>query len=334
MKKNALVVSGGGSKGAFAVGAIDHIVNKLGVRFHFVSGTSTGSLIAPLVVTGEIDELIRIYTSVRTRDILTRRELADALRANSLFDVTPLNDLIRSELTPARTDVIFASPMQMAITTVCLQTGRVTYFQTGPSLVSTQDADVIPIRDRETFFRAVLGSADQPALMPPIMIPPGADPPRQYVDGGVREYAPIRIAIDNGATDIYAILLSPERRETDNSRFQGIANILLRTIGLFVEDVGENDVGTARLYNDSILYLRAVRERLAALGLDEATIDDVLSPPGRPNPFAGKRAVNLHVVAPEGPLPTDGLTFDPEIMRQMMVTGRQRAAALLGSTPT
>ncbi len=226
------------------------------------------------------------------------------------------------------------SSIQMVLTTVCLQTGKITYFQTGPGIVSTQHADVFAIHDRETFLRAVLASADQPALMPPVVIPPGANPPRQYVDGGVKEVAPIRIAIDNGATDVYVIVLSPEHGQTKDKRFQGLPDILMRTIGLFVEDVAANDVGTARLYNDSIRYLAAVRDKAGAVhGLSEGELDDLFAPPGFPNPFAGKRTVNLHIVRPVDPLPTDGLDFDPAVMTAMMDLGRQRARQLLGNVP-
>ncbi len=43
--------------------------------------------------------------------------------------------------------------------------------------------------------------------MPNVRIEDGGN---QYVDGGVREVAPLKIAIDHGATKIYAIVLSPE----------------------------------------------------------------------------------------------------------------------------
>lgn len=48
--KNALVISGGGSKGAFAVGAIERL-REAGITWDIVVGCSTGALIAPLVVT-------------------------------------------------------------------------------------------------------------------------------------------------------------------------------------------------------------------------------------------------------------------------------------------
>ena len=131
-----------------------------------------------------------------------------------------------------------------------------------------------------------------------------------------------------------AIVLSPEQGHTKEKRFQGLPTILMRTIGLFVEDVAANDVGTARLYNDSIRYLAAVRENARTdHGLSEAELDNLFEPPGHPNPFAGKRTVNLHIVRPVDPLPTDGLEFDPAVMTGMMELGRQRARQVLGNVP-
>src|SRR4051812_30215694 len=42
--KRALVLSGGGVKGAFEAGAVDYLVNQAGLDFQFFFGTSTGAL--------------------------------------------------------------------------------------------------------------------------------------------------------------------------------------------------------------------------------------------------------------------------------------------------
>jgi predicted acylesterase/phospholipase RssA len=65
----ALVISGGGDKGAFAVGAIEVLAQR-GYRYDIISGTSTGALIAPLVAIDDIDELVKIYTTSKKRDII------------------------------------------------------------------------------------------------------------------------------------------------------------------------------------------------------------------------------------------------------------------------
>lgn len=329
--KRAMVISGGGSKGAFAVGALEHLIVDRNLTFDFVAGTSTGALMAPFVVTGELLELIDVYTSVTTEDIILRRDLHNVLRANSIFDTTPLLRLIKSKITEDRFQRVAQSGKQMAVTTVSLQTGGIVYFQTGPAIVAA-DASVIPIRTRDDMVQAVLASSNQPVFMRPVRIPEGEDPVRQYVDGGVREIAPLRVAIDNGATEVYALILSPERRTPREERFQSVIPILLRTIGLFTEDVVLNDVETARLYNRAVLYLDALKKRIGdRFDLDAAALNDLFEITGQRNPFKGKAVLTLHVIRPERELPSDGLEFDRGAMAQMMRMGKRRAAEILGS---
>ena len=62
--KRALVISGGGSKGAFAVGVIKQLAQRYPTLFFDIYvGTSTGSLIVPLAAIGEIGLLEKIYTT-------------------------------------------------------------------------------------------------------------------------------------------------------------------------------------------------------------------------------------------------------------------------------
>jgi predicted acylesterase/phospholipase RssA len=332
--KRAIVISGGGSKGAFAVGALEHLVMERNLTFDIITGTSTGALMAPLVATGraaDILDLIDIYTSVTTEDIIRRKDIDNILRSNSIFDTTPLLHIIRGEITEQRFQDIVASGKQMIVTTVCLQTGEVVYFQTGPSVVA-DGARVEPIRTREEMIQAVLASSNQPVFMRPVQIPQGGATIRQYADGGVREIAPLRVAVDNGATEIYAIVLTPEKRKPRDERFQSVVPILLRAIGLFTEDVVYNDIETARLYNDAILYMEALKARIGQkFNLSASALNDLFQISDRPNPFKGKGLVTLKVIRPERELPTEGLEFDRGVMATMMEMGSRRAAAVLGN---
>jgi predicted acylesterase/phospholipase RssA len=76
----ALVISGGGSKGAFAVGVLKYLIGIKGQQYSYIAGTSTGALMAPLAATGEIDKLEDIYTTRNTRDILVKGALFDVGR--------------------------------------------------------------------------------------------------------------------------------------------------------------------------------------------------------------------------------------------------------------
>ena len=191
--KNALVVSGGGSKGAFAIGAIEQL-RDAGVTWDIVVGTSTGALIAPLVVTDEIQELRALYTRVHTADIVRQRDLLDIFIHDAIYDATPLWNLINSSITAERYTAILASPVELYLTTVNLQTGQVEYWnphQSGPLGAPVSGAPL----PRETFMKAMFASASEPVLMPNVRILDGG---QQYADGGVREVAPLRVAIDRG----------------------------------------------------------------------------------------------------------------------------------------
>ena len=68
---NALVISGGGSKGAFAGGVAEFLMVNCQKSYDLFVGTSTGSLLAPLLAVGDIELAKKVYTCVTQRDIFT-----------------------------------------------------------------------------------------------------------------------------------------------------------------------------------------------------------------------------------------------------------------------
>lgn len=108
----ALVISGGGAKGAFAVGVIKNLFEKYRSTgwFHIVGGTSTGALIAPMAAlmahSGPLQHaalatLEQIYTTVRTPDILRKRRIIEFLwRQDCLNDSKPLRELLNDMFKP------------------------------------------------------------------------------------------------------------------------------------------------------------------------------------------------------------------------------------------
>ena len=65
----ALVISGGGSKGAFAGGVAQYLLQNKGYRYDLFVGTSTGSLLIPHLALGNIEKLHKIYTNVSMEQI-------------------------------------------------------------------------------------------------------------------------------------------------------------------------------------------------------------------------------------------------------------------------
>src|ERR1700712_3390536 len=93
--KRALVVSGGGSKGAFAVGVIKKLKNLYPyLQFDIYVGTSAGSLVVTFASVEQYDLLEEVYTTVKTTDIFTQFNIADRINEHSLYDITPAWNLI------------------------------------------------------------------------------------------------------------------------------------------------------------------------------------------------------------------------------------------------
>lgn len=319
---NALVISGGGSKGAFAVGVIEKLRER-NITFDLVAGTSTGALIAPFVVTDEIQVLRAIYSSVRTEDIIRKRDPIEILTRDAIYDSNPLWSLINSFITEERYSTIIASPVELFITTVNLQSAQIEYWN---QHTSGREGGVM---SRRTLLRAILASASEPVLMPPVRIEEDGD---QYTDGGVREIAPLKVVIDHGATDIYAIVLSPEQRQRSDETYIFIVKTLVRTIDLFLQEIVTNDIARAVTYNKAVRYLDGLRQK-AITTLSPGEVAEVFDNPQNPDPFAGKRVLNLYVIRPTDELPTGGLEFRPVIMSQMMEMGVRAAQRALDRGP-
>ena len=67
----ALVISGGGSKGAFAGGVAQYLMEEEGKKYDLFLGTSTGSLLIPHLAEGNIAKIHDIYTNVTQQKIFS-----------------------------------------------------------------------------------------------------------------------------------------------------------------------------------------------------------------------------------------------------------------------
>ncbi|UOQ68335.1 patatin-like phospholipase family protein [Hymenobacter volaticus] len=329
MAKTALVVSGGGSKGAFAVGALQYINQHVQAltSFDLYCGTSTGSLIVPLAACGEIALLEKMYTTLRQDELVKLGAIGNLVTGISLHDATPLKNQIDTVLTQARYDLLQTKAVRLFLATVCLQTERLVYWST-QAAAATPHYDVERVQNVNDLRRAMLASCCQPVFMQPVEVRKGAVPVRQYVDGGVREATPLQAAIDQGAETIYAITLNPEQTPADNTTKTSAIQVLERTIDLFSEDVGANDYRVAQLYERGNRYVQAIRATLLARGVSQTVINEALA--SSANPFTGTAVTKIHEIRPKAKLTEGGpggLTFQPAAMQTMLQKGFEQAKA-------
>ncbi|MEO6734285.1 MAG: patatin-like phospholipase family protein [Ferruginibacter sp.] len=334
----ALVISGGGSKGAFAIGIIKRLFNEYpNLDFDMFVGTSTGSLIVPLVAMNEMALLEKIYTTQKTENIILKNRIGDRLNTHSIFDANPLWKLLEKNYTDGRYQELLLTGKKLFLTTTCLQSGELVVFTTDANPAPPFNYSVETLTSAGHFRKAVMASACQPIFMPPIKVNKdvqgAANPHFQYVDGGVREYAGIQMAIDNGATEIFTILLSPDTKTIDNEEYTDLFSILQKTIDIFTDDVGKNDLIIPDQYNEALEYIDAVKRKMKRGGLSTEAINEFFRIRGRENPYEDKLPIKLFTFRPAAPLGggPGGLTFDPAVMKAMVQKGEVSANDFIAS---
>ncbi|HEY4208383.1 MAG TPA: patatin-like phospholipase family protein, partial [Puia sp.] len=247
------------------------------------------------------------------------------------LDASPLWGLLDQYYTHGLYDRLCASGKEFYFNTMCLQTHALTVFSPdiNPAIASLYAQRRFENYDQ--FLRALLASACQPVLLPPVRILPQEEPMRQYIDAGPREYAGIEMAIAAGATEVFVLLQSPVTSITENREYNDIFSILQETLDIFTADAANNLHILPNLYNEGLRYIQDVKKKIMQQGIPAALIEDWFDTGRTDNPFYNKRPVQLHIIRPGLPLGggPDGLSFEPTLMQEMLAKGEQAMEAHL-----
>lgn len=335
----ALVISGGGSKGAFAIGVLKRLQQQYAqLNFDAYVGSSTGSLIIPLMATGDLNLLETIYTTQTEGSIVKKLRIGDRLNTDSIFDANPLWNLINTHFTDAKYQTIQTSGKKLYINTVCLQTEEIVVFTNDTNFLANENYQVTQIENANHFRRAVMASACQPVFMPTIQINKDiANHPQknfQFVDGGVRQYAGIEMAIDAGAKEIFTILLSSsDASAPENKQYNNLFELLQKTISIFTTDVGKNDLIIPNQFNEALKYIDAVKKKMIREGVTKENVNKYFFIKGRENPYEDKVPLKLFTIRPDAPLGggPGGLTFDKTEMKAMIKKGELGATNFIAA---
>ena len=189
-KRTALVLSGGGSFGAYTAGILCGWT-ETGNRpeFDVVTGVSTGALISVFAFLGPQydDQLHRAYTTVKSRDIYRCKPLPWALFSDSLNDSKPLLRQIESIVTPQVVEEIadaHACGRRLYIGTTDLDGRRPVVWDLGAIAISGKPDS------RHLICKLLLASAAIPGFFPTVEIPVEVDGQRyveRHVDGGLTQ---------------------------------------------------------------------------------------------------------------------------------------------------
>lgn len=220
--ETALVLGGGGAKGAYEVGAIAAL-DELGIKAGSVFGTSIGALHAAMYAQGSMDAAAALWDNIRLSDVVSEESLAIADDAENIFDhpekllefitryaqkkgvdVSPLMDILHKLIDE---DKIRRSGVHLGIVT--------TRF---PSLAMVEKR----LEEMETgsLIDWLMASASCFPIFPMKQV--GGD---RYIDGGFCDNTPVEMAVRSGARDIVAIDIGKHRSHTQYDRRPNITYI-------------------------------------------------------------------------------------------------------------
>ena len=295
----ALVLGGGSLKGAWQVGAIQAVL-ETGFNPDMIYGISAGALNSSYMVNeagrqyiqnGSVDwdllnkKLISFWIENITRPhdigiLRSRWKLGiDTIlsRFDGLLDTNPLHEKLKAHLDLTK---LRRSPIRLKVGAVNINTGQMHY------------ADPL----EQHFLDFLRASSSLPIIMPTIQI--GGDHRQAYLDGGLREVVPLKKAIEDGATEIYAIATHPKHRELDPINYRSFFALIERIKDISVSQFENNDISWAENYNENLVSIGG---------------------------FTLNKKINLKVIRPKEPVKINLTDFNTEDIREIIKQGYQHA---------
>ena len=184
---DVLVISGGGSKGAFGIGLLNgwHDAGDL-PSFKVVTGISTGSLLAPFAFLGGkyLNIVSNFYLNVSDEDIIKKKPIRNIIFSDSLANSEPLQVLVRENINEELIKKVaeeHKKGRRLLIGTTNLDSKKLIIWNMG------EIANIGDDRAIELFQNVLLASAAVPAAFPPVYISVEANGEvydEMHVDGG------------------------------------------------------------------------------------------------------------------------------------------------------
>ena len=247
--KKALVISGGGSKGAFAGGVAEYLLKEKKNIYDIFLGTSTGSLMVSHLALGKIDALKSIYTQVNQRSIfninpfrITNKNgvtivnirhtdtILNFLKGSKTFGESKnLRRLISKNITRELYDTILKEKKEVVVTVSNFTANRIEYKS-------------IQNNTYEDFCDWIWGSCNYIPFMS-LLEKNG----HQYGDGGFGCLIPIREAIERGAREIDAIILETEITQINRMPAKNPFSLLFTVQEFMMEHVEKHNITIGKL---------------------------------------------------------------------------------------
>lgn len=208
----ALVISGGGSKGAFAGGVAQFLIEEAKHQYDLFVGTSTGSLLISHLALNKLDKIKNVYSSVNQDNIFNNcpfrikqrhgeqiitinhwNVVKNFIRGKKTFGESEnLRNLIREALTRKEFTQLKRQAADVVVTVSNLSLNQVEY-KSIKDCTYEEFCDWIWISSNYTPFMSLAKKNGC-----------------EYADGGLGSLVPIEEALNRGATEVDIVVLRTE----------------------------------------------------------------------------------------------------------------------------
>lgn len=237
-KRIALVLSGGGAKGAFQAGALRRL-DEAGYSYDVFSGVSVGALNAAMMAAGKLGDLTRIWQTVAEKDVYKKYSLGKLAwefakwkigigrPPQSFYDTEPLAQLISKSIEWNEVKKL------LKIGRVDIQTGRY--------------SNELEVKGPSQFHGLLLASASIPVLFPPARV--GTN---RYVDGGIRNITPLGDVLVHDPDQVVIITTETFSAVRARPGASDIIDYAKATLGILLKEVFYNDINQFLRINDLV----------------------------------------------------------------------------------
>ncbi|MCY1484791.1 Patatin-like phospholipase [compost metagenome] len=245
----ALVISGGGSKGAFAGGVAQYLIKEKNICYDLFIGSSTGSLLIPHLALDKEDKIFKLYTNVdmdkifsvnpfiikhkKNQEVITINHfnvIMQFMKGKRTFGESKnLKNYIEDNFSKEEFAELRNSSKEIIVAVTNITKNSVEY-------KSILDCCY------EDFCDWIWISCNYIPFMSLV-----TKDHFEYADGGISNVIPIQEAINRGATEVDVIVLETEHNTAEKVIGKNPFSLTIDLFGTIIDQVERKDIIIGRL---------------------------------------------------------------------------------------
>lgn len=247
--KKALVISGGGSKGAFAGGLAQYLIEEAKQNYDLFMGTSTGSLLVSHLAANQISAIKHAFTHVTQESIFSNNPFI--IKQTGKIAKTKINhfNVVKNFLRGRKTfgeshhlRKLLANSISVEIFNQIKNSHKEVVVSVSNFTLNEIEYKSLSDCTYEDFLDWIWISCNYLPFMSLVI-----KNRHEYADGGFGCIIAIEEAIQRGATEIDAIMLNTEVQQLNRMRSRNAFDLLLSTLDFMGDTIVKDNIKVGQL---------------------------------------------------------------------------------------